>query len=122
MRTSNIITKYLLRLLDSQPHDVVFHKTTPKNKGQLDITVTAIMNHKANPDLVSLLYEYLPYRSLQNHALVSGDHLYHLVPSEKLIVSILSALSCPPSTKRRQQSDVFLLLSIPKPTTLFRTE
>lgn len=54
---------------------------------QLDITVTAAMNNEANPDLVNLLYEHLPYRSLQNHALVSGDHLYHLVPSERLIVS-----------------------------------
>jgi hypothetical protein len=55
---------------------------------QLDITVTAIMNEQVNPSLVNLLYENLPYRSLQNHALVSGDHLYHLVPSEKLIASL----------------------------------
>ncbi|KAK2736422.1 hypothetical protein FQN57_000755 [Myotisia sp. PD_48] len=52
---------------------------------QLDITVTAILNDDINPSLVNLLYDHLPYRSLQNHALVSGDHLYHLVPSEKLI-------------------------------------
>ncbi|HEX6241269.1 MAG TPA: hypothetical protein VFZ61_10265, partial [Polyangiales bacterium] len=31
------------------------------------------------------LWEMLPYNSLQNHALVSGDHLYHLVPSAELI-------------------------------------
>lgn len=53
---------------------------------QLDITITAVMNDEVNPTLVNFLYDYLPYRSLQNHALVSGDHLYHLVPSEKLIV------------------------------------
>ncbi|KAL2863992.1 cucumopine synthase [Aspergillus lucknowensis] len=52
---------------------------------QLDITLTAVMKDEVNPRLVKLLYERLPYRSLQNHALVSGDHLYHLVPSEKLI-------------------------------------
>ncbi|KAM0671078.1 hypothetical protein ACQRIU_001473 [Beauveria bassiana] len=52
---------------------------------QLNITVTAEMRHDVNPALVDLLYENLPYRSLQNHALVSGDHLYHLVPTEKLI-------------------------------------
>lgn len=54
---------------------------------QLDITVTADMRPDVNPTMVNLLFEHLPYRSLQNHALVSGDHLYHLVPSEKLIVS-----------------------------------
>ncbi|RAL13543.1 cucumopine synthase [Aspergillus homomorphus CBS 101889] len=52
---------------------------------QLDITVTAVMNDEANAHLIDILYERLPYRSLQNHALVSGDHLYHLVPAEKLI-------------------------------------
>ncbi|KAK2752868.1 hypothetical protein FQN54_008021 [Arachnomyces sp. PD_36] len=52
---------------------------------QLDITISAVMDDGLNPRLVRLLYDHLPYRSLQNHALVSGDHLYHLVPSEKLI-------------------------------------
>jgi hypothetical protein len=54
---------------------------------QLNLTVTAEMLCEVNLALVDLLFENLPYRSLQNHALVSGDHLYHLVPSEKLIVS-----------------------------------
>ncbi|KAF2093315.1 cucumopine synthase [Rhizodiscina lignyota] len=52
---------------------------------QLGITVRAEMDVNTNPRLVNLLFENLPYRSLQNHALVSGDHLYHLVPTEKLI-------------------------------------
>lgn len=52
---------------------------------KLDITITAIMTDK-NPTLVNLLFEKLPYSSLQTHALVSGDHLYHLVPAEALIV------------------------------------
>ncbi|PWY72280.1 cucumopine synthase [Aspergillus heteromorphus CBS 117.55] len=52
---------------------------------QVGITVTAHMNDTVNPRLIDLLFEHLPYRSLQNHALVSGDHLYHLVPSEMLI-------------------------------------
>ncbi len=83
---------------------------------QLGITVTAVMNDEANPDLVNLLYEHLPYRSLQNHALVSGDHLYHLVPSERLIVSTYHlGLS-------GGQSDALLLHSIQRPTTLFLTE
>ncbi|PYH93095.1 cucumopine synthase [Aspergillus ellipticus CBS 707.79] len=53
---------------------------------QLDITITALMKENVNQRLINLLFEHLPYRSLQNHALVSGDHLYHLVPSEGLIV------------------------------------
>ncbi|UNI19533.1 hypothetical protein JDV02_005713 [Purpureocillium takamizusanense] len=52
---------------------------------QLDTTVTAVLDDQLNPRLVDLLFEHLPYRSLQNHALVSGNHLYHLVPSERLI-------------------------------------
>ena len=44
------------------------------------------MNDELNKTLIDVLYDNLPYRSLQNHALVSGDHLYHLVPTEKLIV------------------------------------
>lgn len=53
---------------------------------QLDITVRVVMNDELNKTLIDVLYDNLPYRSLQNHALVSGDHLYHLVPTEKLIV------------------------------------
>ncbi|EAU33963.1 predicted protein [Aspergillus terreus NIH2624] len=48
------------------------------------ITVTVRMHNK-NKALVDLLWDTLPYRSLQTHALVTGDHLYHLVPSEALI-------------------------------------
>jgi hypothetical protein len=53
---------------------------------KLDVTVTVRM-HDFNSALVDLLWSTLPYRSLQTHALVTGDHLYHLVPSEPLIVS-----------------------------------
>ncbi|KAE8395214.1 cucumopine synthase [Aspergillus alliaceus] len=52
---------------------------------QINTTVSAVMDSEANPRLVNLLCKHLPYRSLQNHALVSGDHLYHLVPAEELI-------------------------------------
>jgi hypothetical protein len=52
---------------------------------QPDITVTAELDNR-NPQLVDLLWNrFLPYHSLQNHALVSGDHLYHLVPHPELI-------------------------------------
>ncbi|GKZ26490.1 hypothetical protein AbraIFM66951_005826 [Aspergillus brasiliensis] len=51
---------------------------------RLNTTVTVKMNN-ANPTLVSLLGSALPYRSLQTHAVVAGDQLYHLVPLEQLI-------------------------------------
>lgn len=56
---------------------------------QLDIAITVAMKDDLNKTLIDLLHDSLPYRSLQNHALVSGDHLYHLVPCEKLIVSLI---------------------------------
>lgn len=52
---------------------------------KLNVTITVKM-HDLNTALVDLLWDTLPYRSLQTHALVTGDHLYHLVPSEPLIV------------------------------------
>jgi hypothetical protein len=52
---------------------------------KVDVTVTVRMND-LNTALVNLLWDTLPYRSLQTHALVTGDHLYHLVPSDPLIV------------------------------------
>lgn len=51
-----------------------------------NISVTVKMN-ELNPELVDHLWNTLPYRALQTHALVTGDHLYHLVPSEPLLVS-----------------------------------
>ncbi|KAF5862430.1 hypothetical protein ETB97_011704 [Aspergillus alliaceus] len=51
---------------------------------ELDTTVTVKIND-VNPTLVGLLGDALPYRSLQTHAVVAGDQLYHLVPLEQLI-------------------------------------
>jgi hypothetical protein len=51
----------------------------------LDITVTATLEYDKNPRLAALLWDKLPYASLQNHALVSGNHLYHLAPFPELI-------------------------------------
>ena len=48
-------------------------------------TVTANLDEHKNPELCELLWSSLPYNSLQNHALVSGDHLYHLAPMVKLV-------------------------------------
>jgi hypothetical protein len=53
---------------------------------QPGITVTAELTSQ-NPRLADLLWhELLPYNSLQNHALVSGNHLYHLVPYPELSI------------------------------------
>ncbi|GCB21645.1 hypothetical protein AAWM_04530 [Aspergillus awamori] len=51
---------------------------------KLNTTITVKIND-ANPTLVGLLGTALPYRSLQTHAVVAGDQLYHLVPLEELI-------------------------------------
>lgn len=51
----------------------------------LGIKVVAILTEGANRNLADLLWDSLPYNSLQNHALVSGNHLYHLVPTIELL-------------------------------------
>ncbi|WP_419992655.1 hypothetical protein [Streptomyces boninensis] len=50
----------------------------------LGITVTAELDGR-NSELADALWESLPYRSLQGHALVAGEHLYHHVPIPKLL-------------------------------------
>jgi len=47
--------------------------------------VTVDLIEDKNPELCELLWSSLPYNSIQNHALVSGDHLYHLAPMVKLV-------------------------------------
>lgn len=51
---------------------------------QLQCKVTATLHDRVNVRLTDLLWESLPYASIQNHALVSGDHLYHLLPRVEL--------------------------------------
>ena len=51
----------------------------------IGITLTARLNETTNRNLVDLFWDSLPYNSLQNHALVSGHHLYHLVPDVALL-------------------------------------
>ncbi len=59
---------------------------------QLGIKVTAQLDADTqNPVLASLLWSKLPYNSLQNHALVSGNHLYHLVPIPELVSTVAEA-------------------------------
>ncbi len=47
--------------------------------------VTADLIEDKNPNLCNLLWENLPYNSVQSHALVSGDHLYHVTPVWRLV-------------------------------------
>lgn len=49
------------------------------------IKVVARLFDGPNRHLADLFWDSLPYNSLQNHALVSGDHLYHLVPNIALV-------------------------------------
>lgn len=49
----------------------------------LGITVTADLDDR-NATLAQALWESLPYRSLQGHALVAGHHLYHVAPIHSL--------------------------------------
>ncbi len=51
----------------------------------MGITVVAQLTEGPNRNLCDLFWDSLPYNSLQNHALVSGHHLYHLVPSVALV-------------------------------------
>ncbi|WP_233521647.1 cucumopine synthase-related protein [Streptomyces triticagri] len=50
----------------------------------LGITVTAELDGR-NPELADTLWNSLPYRSLQGHALVAGSHLYHVAPIHELL-------------------------------------
>jgi hypothetical protein len=51
----------------------------------IGITVRARLFETPNRNLSDLFWDALPYNALQNHALVSGHHLYHLVPLVDLI-------------------------------------
>ncbi|MEV7616683.1 hypothetical protein [Streptomyces sp. NPDC089799] len=50
----------------------------------LGITVTADLDGR-NPALADALWESLPYQSLQGHALIAGEHLYHVSPIPALL-------------------------------------
>src|SRR5579863_1762836 len=72
----------------------------------LRIKVTAALADDRNGELCNILWDHLPYRSIQNHALVSGEHLYHLCPIRELVYT-------PAASKedRRQSPDGTVFLS-----------
>ncbi|MER6808667.1 hypothetical protein ABT299_05255 [Spirillospora sp. NPDC000708] len=45
----------------------------------LGVTVAADLDER-NPALADAIWDALPYRSLQGHALIAGHHLYHVTP------------------------------------------
>ncbi|MFE4581516.1 cucumopine synthase-related protein [Streptomyces chartreusis] len=47
---------------------------------QPDIKVVADLLDDLNPKMCDVLWNYLPYRSVQLHALISNEHLYHYNP------------------------------------------
>jgi hypothetical protein len=63
----------------------------------LGIRVTAELDGR-NAALADALWDALPYRSLQGHALVAGQHLYHVAP-------IPSLLHLPASTRIADRRD-----------------
>ncbi|GAA2397110.1 cucumopine synthase-related protein [Nonomuraea africana] len=62
--------------------------TTPKRVEigwpALGLAVTAELDNR-NAALAQSLWNALPYRSLQGHALVAGQHLYHVAPVHDLL-------------------------------------
>ncbi|HVY45585.1 MAG TPA: hypothetical protein VHB21_06880 [Minicystis sp.] len=54
---------------------------------ELGERVTATLSEDRNHALAELLWSRLPYASLQTHALVSGDHLYHVAPIVELVTT-----------------------------------
>src|ERR1043165_4223131 len=66
-----------------------------KMKRQIEIewvelrkSVTATLVEDRNQALCNLLWEHLPYNSIQTHALVSGEHLYHIAPITDLVTTV----------------------------------
>ncbi|WP_218003400.1 hypothetical protein [Nocardia concava] len=73
---------------------------------ELGLTVTAELDGR-NPELADALWEALPYRSLQGHALVAGQHLYHVAP----IPSLLHVPAAEKIADRRDAPDGTVFLS-----------
>jgi len=72
----------------------------------LKIKITADLLEDKNPEFCDLLWKYLPYRSTQIHALISGQHLYHYLP-------IMEVFFMNPKTKesRAKSADGTVFLS-----------
>lgn len=67
--------------------------------------VVATLEEDKNPGLCDLLWKYLPYRSVQHHALISGQHLYHYDP---IVESFFAEAKTKESRSRSPDGTVFL--------------
>jgi hypothetical protein len=54
---------------------------------ELGKSVTATLVEDKNQGICNLLWDRLPYCSIQTHALVSGEHLYHIAPIVDLVTT-----------------------------------
>jgi hypothetical protein len=71
----------------------------------LNKRVVAVLDEDKNPKLCDLLWSYLPYRSIQHHALISGQHLYHFNP---IVESLFAEATVKESRSRSPDGTVFL--------------
>lgn len=72
---------------------------------QLDRKVVATLIEDQNPELCDLLWRHLPYNSIQHHALISGQHLYHYDP---IVESFWAEARTTQSRSRSADGTVFL--------------
>src|SRR5688572_28523533 len=71
----------------------------------LNKRVVAVLAEYKNLTLCDLLWSYLPYRSIQHHALISGQHLYHFDP---IVESFFAAPTKMESRSKSPDGTVFL--------------
>lgn len=67
--------------------------------------VVATLEEAKNPTLCDLLWARLPYRSIQHHALISGQHLYHYNP---IVESFFAEANAKESRSGSPDGTVFL--------------
>jgi hypothetical protein len=67
--------------------------------------VVAALEEEKNPSLCDLLWGRLPYSSIQHHALISGQHLYHYNP---IVESFFAEAKAKESRSRSPDGTVFL--------------
>lgn len=72
---------------------------------QLNTKVVATLAEDKNPELCDLLWNYLPYSSIQHHALISGQHLYHYDP---IVESFFAPAKMKQSRSQSPDGTVFL--------------
>lgn len=72
---------------------------------QLERKIVATLAEEKNQALCDLLWKYLPYSSIQHHALISGQHLYHYDP---IVESFFADAKTKESRSRSPDGTIFL--------------